>query len=341
MPAEVLPPNPAARAPIVVITGGSAGIGREAAELFAAEGWDVALLARGEDRLRDAADAVEALGQRALVAPCDVSDADAVFAAADLIEREFGPIECWVNDAMVTEFARFRDMEPAEFKRVVDVTLMGQVHGTMAALRVMQPRDRGTIVCVGSALAYRGIPLQTAYCAAKHGVRGFLDGLRSELIHDGSSIRLSIVHLPGVNTPQFHWARDKMDREPRPVPPVYDPKVAAKAILRAAREAPRELWVGSATLKIVLGSMVAPGLLDTMLAKQAFSGQKDEIAARDRPDNLFTPAPGIFAARGRFDDEARQSAITVDGESVRKGVGIAVAAVLAGAAVFLASSRRR
>ncbi|SOE00441.1 SDR family oxidoreductase [Caenispirillum bisanense] len=340
MPAETVAPSAAARAPVVVITGGSAGVGRATAELFAEEGWDVALLARGEDRLEDACDAIEALGARALAVPCDGSDAAAVFAAAERIERELGPIDCWVNDAMVTQFARFQDMTPAEFKRVVDVTLMGQVYGTMAALKVMQARDRGTIVCVGSALAYRGIPLQTAYCAAKHGIRGFLDGLRSELIHDGSGIRLSTVHLPGLNTPQFHWARNRLDREPRPVPPVYDPKVAAAAILRAAREAPRELWVGASTLKIVLGSMVAPGLLDSLLANQAFSGQKDDIAARDRPDNLFEAAPGVFAARGRFADEARQTAVTVDGERVRKGIGMAAAALVAGAAAWAVARRR-
>lgn len=330
-----------ATAPVVVITGGSAGIGRAAAELFAREGWDVAVLARGEDRLDDVKNAVEAEGRRAMVLPCDVADADAVFEAADRIEREFGAVDCWVNDAMATEFAAVVDMTPMEFKRVVEVTLLGQVHGTMAALKHMRRRDRGTIVHVGSALAYRAIPLQSAYCAAKHGLRGFVDSLRSELLHENSQVRLSVVHLPGVNTPQFDWARHRMDREPRPVPPVYQPEAAARAILKAAREAPRELWVGRSTLKIILGNMVAPRWLDRKLATETVSGQKGDIPARDRPDNLFDTAPGPFAAHGRFEDETRDSAWTIDPDRGRQALGIALGVAAVGVLGLLAGRNAR
>lgn len=328
-----------ATAPVVVITGGSAGVGRAAAEAFARDGWDVALLARGEDRLSDTAAAIEAEGRRALPIVCDVADADAVIAAADRIEREFGAIDCWVNDAMATEFAAVADMSPADFRRVVDVTLLGQVHGTMAALRHMRRRDRGTIVHVGSALAYRSIPLQSAYCAAKHGLRGFVDSLRAELIHENSGIRLTVVHLPGLNTPQFDWARNRMEKEPRPVPPVYQPEAAARAILKAAREAPRELWVGRATVKLILGNMLAPAWLDRLLSRKAIGGQMSDRPAQDRPDNLHAPAPGPYASHGRYESMAEDSAWTLDPDKGRVALGLALGAAALGALAWCTGRR--
>ncbi|WP_404381087.1 SDR family oxidoreductase [Caenispirillum salinarum] len=321
-------------APVVVITGGSAGVGRACSEAFARDGWDVAILARGEDRLEDTKDAVEALGRRALAVSCDVADAEAVLDAADRVESELGPIDCWVNDAMATEFAAIVDTTPAEFQRVVDVTLMGQVHGVMAALKHMRRRGSGSIILVGSALAYRGIPLQAPYCAAKHAVRGFADSLRAELLHEDSAIRITEVHLPGLNTPQFSWARARTEGEPRPVPPVYQPEAAARAILRAAHERPRELWVGRATAKIILGAMLAPAYLDRMMAEQVVAQQQSRAPHGDRPDNLHSPAPGPYAAHGRFDDEAEEWAAVIDPDRIRRTAGFALGAVAVGAAAL-------
>ena len=273
---------------VVVITGASAGVGRATAELFARRGWKVGLLARGEERLADAAEAVRALGAQAIAIPTDVADAAAVERAAERIEYELGPIDVWVNNAMATVFAPVAKITPDEFRRGTEVTYLGQVHGTLSALKRMRRRNRGTIVNVGSALAYRAIPLQSVYCAAKYAVRGFTDSLRTEIIHDRLKVHLTMVHLPAMNTPQFDWALNKMDRRPQPVPPIFQPEVAARAILFAATHRRREVWVGMPTLKAIVANKIAPGLLDRYLAGRGYEGQlTKEPKPADSPANLY------------------------------------------------------
>ena len=292
---------------VVCVTGASAGLGRAIVRRFASEGAHVALLARDRERLEAAAREVEAGGGRALVLPTDVSDAEAVDAAADAAERELGPIDVWVNNAMVSVYAPIKKMTAAEFRRVTEVTYLGYVYGTLAALHHMLPRDRGVIVQVGSALAYRSIPLQSAYCAAKHAIVGFTASLRSELIHDRSRVRVAMVHMPALNTPQFEWTRNRMPNRPQPVPPIFQPEVGAEAVFYAARnDVGRELMVGWPTVKAVVGNKVIPGYLDHYLADVAYEGeQTDEPADPDRPDNLFETVPGDWAAHGRFDDRSK------------------------------------
>ena len=292
---------------IVAITGAGAGVGRATARAFAAQGWDVALLARNADRLAVAAEEIRDHGVRALPIVCDVADFAAVDAAATEIERALGPIDVWVNNAMATVFAPVSEITPAEFRRATEVTYLGQVHGTMVALARMRPRDRGTIVNVGSALAYRAIPLQSVYCGAKFAVRGFTDSLRSELIHEGSGIDLVMVQLPAINTPQFEWALNKTGRRPQPVPPIYQPEVPARAIYFAATHpGRREVWVGLSTFKAIVANKLAPGLLDRYLAKAGYAGQLTGAPLpADAPANLFASVDGDFAAHGRFDGEAR------------------------------------
>ena len=290
---------------VVVVTGASAGIGRATAQAFAAQGAAVALLARNAARLQAACEEIRARGGRALAIAVDVANAEDVEAAAARIERELGPIDVWVNNAMVTIFAPIGEIAPDEFRRVTEVTYLGAVHGTMAALRRMRPRDHGTVVQVGSALAYRSIPLQSAYCGAKAGVRGFTDALRSELIHDRSHVRLTMVQLSAFNTPQFDWARSRLPRRLQPVPPIFQPELAARAIVRAAREGPRELWVGWPAVKTILFNRIAPGLGDRLAAKQAYESQEtQEPAQPDRPDNLFASVEGAQGTHGRFDARA-------------------------------------
>ena len=314
--------------PNIVVTGASAGVGRAVALEFARQGADVALLARGRERLDSAAYEIRRLGRRALPICVDVADAKAVDEAAEQVERELGPIDVWVNDAMVTIFAPVHDIAPEEFRRVTEVTYLGQVHGTLAALKRMRPRDRGTIVQVGSALSYRAIPLQSAYCAAKFAVRGFTDSLRCELIHDGSGIRLTMVQLPAVNTPQFDWARSRMSRKAQPLPPIYQPEAIAREIVRAAHEAPRELWIGMPTLKAIAGSVVAPHLGDELVAKEGYSGQlTDEPRNPDAPDNLFAPPPGDAAAHGRFDAQATADVTGFDPHWLRAAALLGIAAL--------------
>lgn len=319
---------------VVVITGASAGVGRATAVAVAERGCKIGLIARDEQSLEDTRMAVEAAGGQALALPVDVADAAAVDAVADRVEHELGPIDTWINAAMVTVFGPVVETTAEEYRRVTEVTYLGYVHGTLAALKRMRRRDYGTIVQVGSALSYRAIPLQSAYCAAKFAIRGFTDSLRSELIHDGSRIRLTMVQLPAVNTPQFEWARNHMAERPQPVPPIYQPEAVARAIVRAAEEAPRELWVGKSSVQAIIGGMLAPGLADRMLAKQAYSGQQSGERALDRPDNLETSYPGKHRAHGRFDQKAKPRAIAVSSGQVLAGAaGMAMLTVGAAAAM--------
>src|SRR5437763_3032135 len=289
----------------VVITGAAAGVGRATARAFGRRGAGVGLLARGVDDLNDAAAEIEAAGGTALVLPTDVADADAVEAAAEAVEQRFGPISIWVNCAMATIFANVWDITPAEYRRATEVTYLGYVWGTMAALRRMRPRNHGAIVQVGSALAYRAIPLQSAYCGAKFAIRGFTDSLRSELIHERSRVHLTMVQMPALNTPQFGWARNKTGRRAQPVPPIFQPEVAAEAIVYAAHARRREIYVGGSTVKAILANKIAPGLLDRYLARNNAGQLSREPADPSRPDNLFAAAPGRHGAHGRFDNEAR------------------------------------
>lgn len=295
----------------VMITGASAGVGRATVRRFADAGYNIGLIARGNDGLLAAAQEVVDRGMRALVLPCDVSDADAVDDAAQRVEEELGPIDVWVNNAMVSVFSPIHEMTAAEFKRVTEVTYLGYVYGTLAALKRMRERNRGVIVQVGSALAYRSIPLQSAYCAAKHAIVGFTDSLRCELYHDKSNIHATVVHMPALNTPQFAWVKSRIDHRAQPVPPIYAPEVAADAIYFAAHHRRRELWVGLSTVKAIIGDKIAPGYLDRYLGRHGYESQQtDEPDDADRPDNLWHPVDadgrGDFGAHGDFTRRSRE-----------------------------------
>ena len=318
---------------VVVITGAGAGVGRATAEEFARAGYDVALLSRDPGRLERAAESLRRYGVRALALPTDVADAAAVEAAADAAERQLGPIDVWVNVAMATVFAAVHQLTPEEVERATKVTYLGQVHGMMAALKRMRPRNRGSIVNVGSALAYRSVPLQSVYCGAKFAIRGFTDSLRSELIHDGLDIGLTMVHLPAINTPQFDWALNKTGRRAQPVPPIYEPEVPARAILFAATHRRREIWVGLPTVNAILANRIAPGLIDRYLAKAGYSGQlTDQRQPADAPANLFEPVPGDYGAHGRFDDRSRSRSAEMftDRHKTAAYAGLAALAVFGG-----------
>jgi short-subunit dehydrogenase len=290
---------------VVVITGASAGVGRATAVAFAKCGARVGLLARGRDGLEGARTEVESAGGKALVIPTDVSDAGAVEEAAQSVEENLGPIDVWVNNAMTSVFSPVKEMTPDEFRRVTEVTYLGYVYGTLAALRRMLPRNRGHIVQVGSALAYRGIPLQAAYCASKHAIQGFTESLRSELIHDRSDVQLTMVQMPALNTPQFGWVRSRLPRKAQPVPPIFQPEVAAEAILYAAHHGRDELWVGLSAVKAIVGNRIMPRALDRYLARIGYDAQQtDELADPDRKDNLYEPLPGDAGAHGDFDDRS-------------------------------------
>jgi short-subunit dehydrogenase len=291
---------------VVVITGASAGVGRATVRIYARRGARIGLLARGLDGLEATLKEVEELGGEAIILQCDVADATAVENAAAKVEEKFGPIDIWINNAMVSVFSPVAQMTADEFKRVTEVTYLGCVHGTLSALRRMLPRDKGVIIQVGSGLAYRGIPLQSAYCAAKHALQGFVDSLRSELIHDQSNVKVAMVQLPALNTPQFGWAKSRMPNKLRPVPPIFEPEIAADAIVFAADHHRREMYVGMPTVKLVTANKFLPGLLDRYLAKIGYESQQiDEPVDPDRQDNLWDPVPGDHGAHGEFGDIAR------------------------------------
>ncbi len=322
----------------VVITGASAGVGRAAAHAFARRGARVALLARGESSLTDAAGEVEIMGGRALPVPTDVADADAVEAAARTVEEAFGPIDVWVNDAMATVFAEFVDVSAPEFRRATEVTYLGTVHGTMSALRRMVPRDRGTIVQVGSALAYRAIPLQSAYCGAKFAIRGFTDSVRTELMHDRSRVWISMVQLPAVNTPQFGWCRTKLPDHPMPVPPIYQPEIPAEAIYWAAHHRRREVFCGGSAAAVIIANRIAPAIADRYLARTGFKSQQmAEVPVQpERPDNLYRPQPQLAATHGAFDDRSKDRSMQLWLSTHR---GMAVGALVGTAAAVLGAWR--
>ena len=314
----------------VIVTGAGAGVGRATARAFGARGDRVGLLSRGEDRLDAAARDVEDAGGTALAVPTDVADADAVEAAAAAVEERFGPIDVWVNCAMASIFAYTWDIEPREFQRATEVVYLGFVWGTQAALRRMRPRGEGTIVQVGSALAFRGIPLQAAYCGAKHAIQGFTESVRAELIDDGSDVHVTSVHLPGLNTPQFDWVRTRLPKHPQPVPPIYQPEVAAKAIVWASGQRRREVWVGGSTVMTIIGNSLAPTLVDKYLGRTNVKAQQMDVPVpADRPDYLFEPLPGDRGAHGRFDEQAKGSSVQLWASTHRRGLAAGAAGALA------------
>ncbi|WP_408959561.1 SDR family oxidoreductase [Natrinema sp. 74] len=318
---------------VVVITGASAGVGRATARAFAERGAKVGLLARGEDGLEGAREDVESAGGEAVVVPTDVADPDEVEAAAETVEEAFGPIDVWVNDAMVSVFSPAAEMTADDYRRVTEVTYLGYVYGTQAALERMRPRDEGTIVQVGSALAYRGIPLQSAYCGAKHAIQGFTESVRTELIHDDCDVQLSMVQMPAMNTPQFEWSKSRMPRKPQPVPPIYQPEVAARAITWAVDRDKDELWVGRSTVKAILGDRLIPRRLDNMLASGGYDSQlTDEPTDPDRENNLHEPLSGDYGAHGPFNERARDRSYQLQASMHRRAL-----ALVAGLAAAIAS----
>jgi NAD(P)-dependent dehydrogenase (short-subunit alcohol dehydrogenase family) len=319
---------------VVVVTGASAGVGRATAVAFARRGAHVGLLARGRDGLEGARKEVEAAGGKALVVPTDVAVADAVEEAARRVEEDLGPIDVWVNNAMTSVFSPVKEIAPEEFRRVTEVTYLGTVYGTLAALRRMLPRNRGSIVQVGSALAYRGIPLQAAYCGSKHAIQGFTESLRSELIHDRSDVRLTMVQMPALNTPQFSWVKSRLPRHPQPVPPIFQPEVAAEAIVWAAHHDRSELWVGGPAVKAIVGNKVIPRELDYYLARTGYDSQQtDEPVDPNRKDNVFSPLDDEkdYGTHGSFDSRAKPRsyqwwANTHRGWLIAAGAGLAALA---------------
>ena len=332
------------REEVVVITGASAGVGRATAVAFARQGARVALLARGRAGLEAAAAEVCAAGGHALVLPTDVADAEQVEAAADAVEREWGPIDVWVNDAMTAVLAEVTKTTAEDFRRVTEVTYLGSVHGALSALQRMAPRDRGKIIQVGSALCYRGIPLQATYCGAKHAILGFVESLRTELLHRNSNVGLTVVHLPGMNTPQFGWVKTALPHHPQPVPPIYQPEIAADAIVWAAHHERREIWVGWPTIKTIVGQRVVPWYVDRYLAKHGFGSQQtDRPIAPDRPNYLHQPVDddADHGAHGIFDSRSQSRSLQLWLSLHRREVAAAGAGTVAVIACAATAARRR
>ncbi len=326
---------------VVAVTGASGGVGRAIAHAFARRGAHIGLIGRGRRGLEDARAEVESLGGRAVVLPADVADHAQLERAAQELEDSFGPIDVWVNDAMATVFARVSDTEPGEFARATEVTYLGTVYGTMIALRRMRARGRGKIVQVGSALSYRAIPLQAAYCGAKFAIRGFTDSLRTELLHENSDVKITMVQLPGLNTPQFSWGRAKLPHHPKPVPPIYQPEIAAEAVYWAAHHHRRELWVGYSTAQAILGGMLSPPLADRYLARKGYDAQQipsEPIAGGRRAGNLFEPVEKDAATHGIFDEQAKGRSPELWLAMNRRPIALAAAA--AGAALIVRRATR-
>ncbi|PYK27539.1 MAG: short-chain dehydrogenase [Verrucomicrobia bacterium] len=326
---------------VVVITGASAGVGRATTRKFARLGARIALLARGTDGLEVAQREVEELGGTAIVVPVDVANAEQVEAAAARVEIDLGKIDIWINNAMASVFSPIKKMTPEEFRRVTEVTYLGCVYGTLAALKRMLPRDHGTIVQVGSALAYRGIPLQSAYCAAKHAIQGFCDSLRCELLHDKSGVRLTMVQLPALNTPQFGWVKSRLPRKAQPVPPIFQPEVAAEAIYFAAHNPRREFYIGLPSVKAIVANKIAPGLLDHYLARTGYDSQQyDGPEDHNRPDNLWQPVPGDHGAHGAFDARASNWSPQLWTSEHRTWIGIGVMTLALSGIIALLKRKR-
>ncbi|AHM05100.1 short-chain dehydrogenase/reductase SDR [Roseibacterium elongatum DSM 19469] len=327
---------------IAVVAGGTAGVGRATVDALVAEGYKVGVIARGRDRLAEVADAY---GARVMTLPVDVGDAREMTRAASAFEEGLGPIDVWINCAMLTSFSPFDRMAPEEFERIVDTTFLGVVNGTRAALSLMKARGVGKIVTVGSGLGYRSVPWQSAYCASKHAINGFLSSVRSELIHNGSEITIGVVQLPAINTPQFDWAKNRLETRPQPAPPIYQPELAARAVLQAVRDGNRELLVGQSVLQLVFGDMVLPDVMDRVLARAGTEQQKsDRPDPGDRPDNLHRPVESIGAnARGSYGDSAQDTGLIVDGDQARMGVffGLPLVALGLGLAVGSAIAKTR
>ncbi|XXT32945.1 SDR family oxidoreductase [Sorangium sp. So ce448] len=335
--------NGARRPEVVVITGASAGVGRATVRRFAREGARIGLVARGLDGLEGARREAEDAGASALVLPTDVADFAQVEAAAAAVEERFGPIDAWINVAMTSVFSPVKETRAEEYERVTRVNYLGYVHGTLAALARMLPRDHGTIVQASSALAHRSIPLQSAYCASKHAIVGFTESLRSELFHDGSRVRVSMVHLPAMNTPQFLWSKSRLPRKPQPVPPIFQPEVGADALYWAAHHDRRDVMVGFPTVKAIWGNRVIPGLLDRWLARVGYTRQlTDEPVDPDRVDDLWAPVPGDFGAHGPFDRRAKPSSLELWLDLHRGSLGAFAlcAAALVGFGARSAAARR-
>ncbi len=325
---------------VVVITGASAGLGRAIARRFAQDGAKIGLIARNLEGLQGAKNDVEKLGGKALIIQGDIADPETSEKAAQMVEEEFGEFDIWINNAMVSVFSPIKEMKPEEYKRVTEVTYLGVVYGTLAALKRMLPRDRGVIVQVGSALAYRGIPLQSAYCASKHAIKGFMDSLRSELIHDKSNVRASMVQMPAMNTPQSSWVKSRLPNKPQPVPPIYQPEIGAEAVYFVAHNERREMYVGYPTVEAIVGNKIFPGYVDKYLAKGGYKSQQtDEPVEADRQNNLYEPVAGDHGAHGSFDERAKNFSPQLWSNTNRGKIALAVLGIAAGLALLWKRSR--